>query len=236
MLRRADLVRLLSALTLAGAAHATDFAPTPFQATYSTTLNGVPLGIELHLDLKNAGADTWELGLSAHSLMMDYQETSRFRWHDCSADPQRYRFEFRGFGVNRKLQLDFDHDQHIAAGESRRGPVSFTFSPDATDELALTYAARCRLLQGATQVTFNVATTTGMKQLTYRVDGHELLKTPYGKLDTVRIVRVREQGDKRRTLLWVAPALDYIMVKLEHVEKLGVRGTVVLRSLEGIKP
>ncbi|MFZ5698960.1 MAG: DUF3108 domain-containing protein, partial [Pseudomonadota bacterium] len=154
----------------------------------------------------------------------------------CSADPQRYRFEFRGFGIKRKLHLDFDHDQRIAAGESRRGPVSFAFTSDTTDELALTYAARCQLLQGAAQVTFNVATTTGMKQLTYRIDGHETLKTPYGKLDTVRIVRVREQGDKRRTLLWVAPALDYIMVKLEHVEKLGVRGTVVLKSLEGITP
>ena len=235
---RASLAGLLFALAAIGSAvQAADFAPRAFKATYSTALNGMPLGIDLHLDLASTGAGTWELALGADSLMMDYEETSRFRWHECSADPLRYRFGFRGFGVNRTLRLDFDHATNRASGESRRGPVSFAFPADTTDELALTYAARCRLLQGTDQVlTFDVATTNGMKQLTYRVDGHETVKTPYGKLDTIRIVRVRDADDNRRTVMWVAPSLSYIMVKMEHTEKLGLRGIMSLRELEGIVP
>ena len=236
------LILLLAASLLAGSSAvagtttAPDGTPVPFRATYTTALNGMPLGIDLHLELASAGAGNWNLALDASSLMMKYIESSQFRWEDCRAEPVKYRFEFRGFGVDRKLWLDFDHAKNVASGESRKGPVTFAFPPDVTDELGLSYAARCQLLRGASEVTYNVATTNGMKSLTYRIDGHEVLKTPYGKLDTIRIVRVRKAGEKRRSIIWVAPALGYVMVRMDHIEKLGVRGMATLKVLEGIQP
>jgi hypothetical protein len=146
----------------------------------------------------------------------------------------RYRFSFSGFGVDRKLWLDFDYAKKTATGESRRGPISFVFPDDVTDELGLSFAARCQLLRGASEVTYNVATTNGMKPLNYKIVGQEMLKTPFGKLNAVRVERTRREGEKRRSTLWLAPSLGYIMVKMEHVEKLGVRGAATIKSVEGI--
>ncbi len=232
----ARTVRWCAALWLFASVAVADVAPRPYQASYAATLNGMPLGFDVHLTLAGAGQDTWELAVAAGSNMLHYRESSRFRWQACQATPLAYRYEFRGFGIDRKLWLDFDHARRVASGESRRGAVSYAFPADATDEVSLSYAARCQLVGGQSQVGFNVATTTGMKRFDYRIDGRETIRTPYGRLDTLRIVRVRDKGDKRRSVLWVAPALDHIMVKMEHVEKLGVRGGISLKTLTGITP
>lgn len=225
-------------LLASGATHSdeADRKPFTFLATYSTSLNGMPLGIDLHMRMSSAENNLWLLSLDASSRMMDYTESSLFRWGDCRAEPMRYRFEFDGFGVDRKLWLDFDYAKKIASGVSRKGPVSFAFPDDVTDELALSFAARCQLLQGASQITYNVATTNGMKALTYRIDGHDTLKTPLGKIDAVRVVRARREGEKRRSTIWLAPSLGYVMVKMEHIEKLGVRGSATLKAIEGVTP
>lgn len=232
----ARTARWCAALWLFATAALADVAPRAYHATYAASLNGMPLGFDVQLTLAAAGQDTWELAVAAGSSMLHYRESSRFRWQACSATPLAYRYEFRGFGIDRKLWLDFDHERRVASGESRRGAVSYAFPADAADEVSLSYAARCHLAGGQSQVGFNVATTTGMKRYEYRVDGRETLRTPYGRLDTLRIVRVRDKGDKRRSVLWVAPALDHVMVKMEHVEKLGVRGAISLKTLTGITP
>lgn len=229
---------LLFALLLAGMAPAVaaDFLLKPFRATYSAALNGMPVGFDVQVSLARDNSNDWAITLGAGSSMLRYMEASRFRWNDCHATPLNYRYEFRGFGIDRKLWLDFDHARRTASGESRRGPISYTFPPDATDELSLSFAARCRLLQGTGDSAFNVATTTGIKEFRYRLDGRETVKTSLGKVEAMRIQRIREKGDSRRSTIWIAPALDYLMVKMEHVEKLGVRGMIILKKLEGDIP
>lgn len=229
---RARILAALLAGCLCGLAAAADVPPPqPVHATYSTALNGMPMGVVLHMDI-TGNDENRDLSLRAQSPMFRYVESSHFRWRNCAAEPVRYRFEFKGFGVDRQLWLDFDPEKRQATGVSRKGPVSYAYPPDASDELSLTWTARCALARGQSQVTFNVATTTGLKRYTWRVDGRESLKTPIGTLDTLRVVRVRDSDDRRRSTMWVAPSLDYLMVKMEHLEKFGVRGTVTIKSLE----
>lgn len=223
---------------------ATAMTLKPFRASYSAAMNGMPLGFPVVVELvrgaapaagaRGAGADaeSWALALTAKSTMIDYREQSSFRWHDCTSTPVRYRFDVKGLGINRKLWLDFDHATHTASGQSRKGPLSYVFPADATDELSLGFATRCLLARGATEVHFNAATINGMKKLSYRNSGKEKIKTPLGTFDTLRIDRIRKANDKRRSTVWVAPALDYLMVKMEHVENVGVRGTVLLKKLD----
>jgi hypothetical protein len=226
---------LAACLLLASLAQANnDPKPFPFMVTYATSLNGMPLGIDLHMRMAAAENGLWQLALDARSRMMKYHESSLFRWEDCRAEPVRYRFDFSGFSVDRKLWLDFDHEKKTASGESRKGPITFAFPDDVTDELGLSFAARCQLLRGANEVTYNTATTKGMRTLTYRIVGQEKLKTPLGKFDAIRVERKREAGEKRRSTLWLAPSLGYIMIKMEHVEKLGVRGAATIKAVEGI--
>lgn len=223
---------LLLLLLMPAIAGAAGFQLYPFTATYSAALNGMPLGFELKITLGAEAEGNWKIALNAGSAALRYEESSIFHWQDCRATPLAYRYEFRGFGIDRKLWLDFDHAKSIATGESRRGPVTYELPPGATDDLSLSFAARCRLLEGEQESSFPVATTTGIKDFRYRLDGRETIKTGVGRLDTLRIVRVREEGGKRKSTMWIAPSLDHMLVKVEHVEKFGVRGMVVLKKLE----
>ncbi len=204
----------------------------PFRATYAATLNGIPSGVKVSVDLRNEADQNWVLALNASSGLLKYHEESNFRWQQCQVKPTRYRYDFSGIGMKRKLWLDFNQVTRRATGINRKGPLEYDFPADMTDELSLTLAARCQFADGAPQTTFNVATTKGMRKLTYRLEGKETVDTPWGKVDALRIQRVREAGDSRRSTLWIAPSLSYLMVKMEHVEKLGVRGTVALKTLE----
>lgn len=222
----------LTGLLLSCGASAVDFRLYPFTATYSTALNGMPMGVDLKITLEPEKDNHWKIALNAGSAGLRLLESSVFTWQGCQATPLAYRYEFRGYGIDRKLWLDFDHARRIVTGESRRGPVSFELPAGATDDLSLSFTARCQLLQGSREAVFPVATTTGIKEFRYRLDGNETLGTGLGKLETIRIVRVRDGGSKRRSTLWIAPSLDYMLVKVEHVEKLGVRGMVLLKKLE----
>lgn len=202
----------------------------PFQATYATSLNGMPLGADLNLDLKRGTTGLWSLRFSAKGMLFDFSESSEFTWEGCRSTPQRYRFDFNGFGVDRSLHLDFDQQKQLATGLSRRGPVSFKMPRKASDELSLAFVARCELVGGKQETELKAATTRGIRTFNFRVAGRETIKVPAGTFETLRIVRVRPEGDTRESILWVAPALDYVPVKLEHQEKLGMRGIVQLKA------
>ena len=54
----------------------------------------------------------------------------------------------------------------------------------------------------------------------YRVEvlGHETVEVPYGRFDTVHLLRLRDDGDDRLEM-WVAPALCWLPVQLRFAEQ-----------------
>jgi hypothetical protein len=65
----------------------------------------------------------------------------------------------------------------------------------------------------------------------YQIIGHENQKTPAGTFATVHVSRVRDGDSKRTTELWLAPELDYAMVRFEQNEPKG--GTIKLTLKKG---
>ena len=45
-----------------------------------------------------------------------------------------------------------------------------------------------------------------------------MISLPYGKLATLKLERIRETT-KRQTYMWVAPSLNYAMVKLTQIKE-----------------
>ena len=62
----------------------------------------------------------------------------------------------------------------------------------------------------------------------------EVISTPMGKIEVIKLTRKRSRPKDRKTTLWCAPALNYIPVMLEHIEKDGTIFTAKLRRLRGI--
>jgi len=71
----------------------------------------------------------------------------------------------------------------------------------------------------------------GLTRFQYKVAGREMLKTPAGELETVRLVKQRENQDDKGTEIWFASGRDYLPVRILVVENDGVRIDQVLTRI-----
>ena len=62
----------------------------------------------------------------------------------------------------------------------------------------------------------------------------EVITTPLGKIEAIKLTRERSRPKDRKTTLWCAPSLNYLPVMLEHIEKDGTVFTAKIRRLRGI--
>ena len=63
----------------------------------------------------------------------------------------------------------------------------------------------------------------GWSSFRYSIAGQEVLKTPAGDIDAMRLVKVRESGDDRGTEIWLATRRDFVPVRILVTEKDGTR-------------
>ncbi|MGP1679194.1 MAG: DUF3108 domain-containing protein [Burkholderiales bacterium] len=71
----------------------------------------------------------------------------------------------------------------------------------------------------------------GLTRFQYNVAGREMLNTPAGELETVRLVKQRENKDDKGTEIWFASGRDYLPVRILVVENDGVRIDQVLTRI-----
>jgi len=71
----------------------------------------------------------------------------------------------------------------------------------------------------------------GLSHFQYKVAGAETLKTPVGELETVHLVKQRENQDDKGTEIWFASGRDYLPVRILVTDKDGVRIDQVLTRI-----
>lgn len=204
-------------------------ADAPFElraadARYRVVISGVPVGMEASIILthrRTPGA--FDLVFSVDHPLLKHQEQSSFEWSRCQARPHAYSYESAGFGVRRGGSVQFDWPNLAASGND--GP--YTITVDTVDAVTLAMIGRCRIAYGEEQFWFRVAEPNGLKEFRYRVVGEEQLKTPAGTFDTIKVERLYPH-QKRRTFMWAAPALDWFMIRMEHIENPLLRGRIEL--------
>jgi hypothetical protein len=93
--------------------------------------------------------------------------------------------------------------------------------------------ARCVLSTGDKE--FRAESAYGRKLRSHRLQviGAELVDTPAGEMNALVVQKIREDDSERETFFWVAPALDYMVVKAKHVENAALFGELIMRSYSG---
>lgn len=86
-------------------------------------------------------------------------------------------------------------------------------------------------LKPGREIRINLTDGKGLTQFQYHVAGREILKTPAGDLETVRLVKQRENKDDKGTEIWFASGRDYLPVRVLVVEKDGARIDQVLTRI-----
>lgn len=86
-------------------------------------------------------------------------------------------------------------------------------------------------MAGKTQFSYPVIHKGKQKTHTYRVVGQEKVDTGQGTVNALIVERQRSSKN-RKTRLYVAPELDYLLVKIEHQESRLATISASLKKME----
>lgn len=127
------------------------------------------------------------------------------------------------------LTFDWEHKkaQYTGRGESN----SFSLDTALYDPISFFFLARCELMAGKKQFSFPLIHKGRKKTHNYKVVGTQMVETGQGKFDALIIERERD-SKKRQTRLYVAPRLDYLLVKIEHQEGRLLKVVATLKNMD----
>lgn len=123
-----------------------------------------------------------------------------------------------------------------AAGEARAdtpdGAHTIALEPDTRDQFSAMLAVMQALAEGQTEVRFPGIDDNGEHEpLAFAVEAREAITVPLGRYDTVRVRRIRE--GKRSTVIWLAPGLDWLPVRIEQHRRRDLVARLELIALNG---
>lgn len=132
--------------------------------------------------------------------------------------PQRYDEEFKVvFRSPRRLSLWFDGQSvHLPNGRVLPQPDGVQDSASQFVQLVWLFTSRPELLTPGRSVDIPLALPRYIETWTYDVIGREALATPFGAVDSFHVKPRREPrpGVELTAEMWVAPALQYLPVRI----------------------
>lgn len=227
---------------LLGAAGATlgaeqPLAPAPYEASYRVHYGPVSVGT-IDYALAPAEEDRWVFRGEAHPsawagwLPVDsLNERSRFRYRDGRLLPERYETRGQTDDGPMARALVFDEaGQRVAVYKDGQLRKTLDVPAGTYDPALLQLVLRHEVARGERAIRYRFVDGGKLKTYRFEVRGEEPLDTPAGLFDTVRVVRV-DDPDKR-SVLWLAPTLDYLPVQFEQREAGRPTVRLALRRLE----
>lgn len=211
-----------------------------FSANYLVRLNGIQAGeLKRSLETQESGLRRFYSVSQAKGVFSFFkpdliEETSIWQPYKGNVKPQRYVYQRSGGKKDKTLEMDFDWQQQIVSIDDRKHPWQLELEPGTLDKLVYQISLMQDLERGIESIDYRIADGGKLKTYHIVVLGKETITTPMGNIETIKLTRQREKAGDRETTLWCAPALNYLPVKLEHIED-DTSFTAVLRRLKGIE-
>lgn len=194
--------------------------PKPFHAVYKAKFSGFTIEASRQLTTPENGSQ--ELVFSASTWLAKLKESSRFNWTaDGQLKPERYEYHREGLGRSRDAVLDFDWDKQRVVNNVQDKPWSMGIPNRVLDKLSYQLQLRSDLLNGKQTLRYDIADGGRLKTYLFEMVGEEMLDTRLGKIATVKVKKIRANGKKRVTYIWMAKNWDYLLVKLQQTEQDG---------------
>jgi hypothetical protein len=163
-------------------------------------------------------------------LFTDYIDESSV-WDLVEGRPRPLKYQYHHSGRkkgDRHAVLDFDWTKGIVTNRINNDPWTMKVPTGAQDKLLYHYTMMRDLKAGRPVLSYEVADGGELKNFTFKRLGTETVNTALGRLQAEKLERIH---GSRRTVIWCAPALDYMPVRIEQ-HKEGDKVTMEIRELE----
>ncbi len=228
------------------AAAETDTTPAPaapwpphFTAEYNVYTSGIKVA-EMHRGMTANNDGSYVFRSESHatgvvSLLRKERILEESRWHvaDGTLRSLAYSYTRTGGKKDRNVAVQFDWNTRRITNTINGESWLMPSVPQVVDKLLYQFALMTDLRAGGKDLNYTVA--DGGKIKIYEIEplGTESVKTPMGKIQTMKF-RHQKLGDDRITTLWCAPKFQYLPVQVEYQEKEGHKILVVLQSVTGL--
>lgn len=213
----------------------------PYQAIYKTSYDlGFSIDVRAERTLKQEKNGQWVLNFQAKNWFARIQQTSTFLF-DSQAElkPLLYRRYHKIFGKSEEQRVIFHWEQHKVTNDIDNQPWKMEIPTGAQDLLSYQLKLRYDLMRypEKTQFQYPVADGGKIKFFTFRVLGKEVLQTPMGKLNTLKLESLRHSKMDVEHLIWLASEWDNLLVRVEPVRRKEKEKPVILikATLDGEK-
>ncbi|MEB0205849.1 DUF3108 domain-containing protein [Pseudomonas sp. CCC3.1] len=203
----------------------------PFQASYTADWKQLPMSGSAERSLSKDANNVWTLSFKATMLIASLTESSTFAFKNDSLIPQSYTFERGGLGKAKKVNLDFDWATNMVTGTDRGDPVKVPLLSGTLDKSTYQLALQRDVAAGKKSMSYKVVEGTDVDTYDFRVLGSEKVQTKAGTIDAIKVERVRDPTqNKRTTIMWFAKDWDYLLVALQQVETDGKQYNIMLQD------
>lgn len=219
--------------------------PLSFQATYALHYDDLRIGVmERNLKRHSDGSATFEsrgklTGLAALFRGDKIVESTHFAIKDNYLQPINYSYARTG-GKKEKIEKHrFDWQNQKVYSTTRDGGNTADITPGLLDKL-LYQLAIMDVDNANTDLEFTLIDGTNQKTYKFTFEGEESLKTPMGSYTAYKYQRVHASSSsnkesKRSTILWVAPTLHNLPIRVDNVDRKGHLTSIVIKSVSGLK-
>ncbi|MBD1550704.1 DUF3108 domain-containing protein [Pseudomonas typographi] len=220
---------LLAFALLTPLAQAADLKP--FTASYTADWKQLPMSGTAERDLIANANGQWSLSFKASMMIASLTESSEFKYDNGAFLPQSYRYERGGLGKSKSVNLDFDWSAKKITGSDRGSAVNLPLNNGVLDKSTYQLALQHDVAAGKKSMSYPVVDGDDLDTYDFRVLGEEKVSTKAGTVDAIKVERVRDPTQtKRTTLLWFAKSWDYLLVRLDQTETDGKEYSIVLQE------
>lgn len=215
---------LTAALTKPVTASLTE--PVPYAANYEASANGLRARASRQLITLDSGDYEMANELEATVLgqtIVSIDQRSRFRYANDSIVTDKYTYEVGGIRSDqRSMVFDWEAGTALSQEEDKSWLLEIqerVYDP-LSHQLALSQQLQNdRATSYSTEYEFAVVDGDEVELHSYQLLGEEVLDTPLGKLNTVKLERVRSATSSRATVVWLALDWHYLVARIEQTNR-----------------
>jgi hypothetical protein len=200
----------------------------PFQAIYTSQWDvGISLSGKAERSLIKNDDGSYRLTTEASAMVASLTESSLFNLVGEHIMPHHYSYLRKILNNKRNVEVAFDWPNQKVKNTAQGSSWIMDIVPHTLDkqsvqlrlqiDLATTPAIDGKIYD------YQVADGGHIKTYRFIVDGEDLIETPLGNYQSIRIKRDRGESTDRETLIWFAPELDYTIVRIVQKEADGKR-------------
>ena len=234
VLLKAVLCSVLFKTPLTAVAADTTPPITPFKAIYTSEWDiGIALSGEVERSLSKTADGKWLFRTFANTMVASIDESSVVTFNNREVIPLEYLYKKKVLGRKREAKLSFNWPEMSVKNNVDDKPWKMTIPAHTQDKLSYQLQMRIDLKSGKRgPFTYKIADGGRLKEYDFKVVGEEVIQSPLGKFETIKVEMDRGPNATRETFIWYAPALDFMIVKLKQTEADGKVYALHLKSME----